>query len=414
MRVTDFVRTMTAQATDRDRPHAVYISSDWPYPPTSGGRSHAAALVRHLGRRVDLSLLALDMPDPSPSWATAVAIAAGRRSMAGRRALDFGLAIATGTHVVLNRAEAAGLQVAFEEILRARPASLAVLGRPFLGSFIDIARGAGCRVVIDADESMSRVAASIARSRGPIKGRLRAALEWNSLERFEQREYPRADQVWVTSAVEKLGLVRYTDQDRIRVIPNVAPRAVADHVTAPEVSAVAFVGWYRYGPNEAAALELIQHVMPRIRKLGGPSHLKLVGRDPTPRMRAAARADADTEVTGEVPDVGSILRSAGILVCPIRAGGGTRVKILDAAALGVPVVSTSLGIEGLGFTDGYEALVADSPDSMARAVIRLSRDRSARQLLVEHAAEAVRHRWSDGAADVAIDDALEALGLLAR
>lgn len=394
----------------RPRPHAVYLASDWPYPPTSGGRSHAAALARHLGHHVDVTVLAADMPSSSDLWAQAVARSAARRARPTMRGRDFVVALAKGTHVVLERACRADLPLAFEEIVRDRPPTFVVLARPFFGPFLDVARAAGSRVVIDADESMSRVAASIARAPGALGGRLRAAVEVLALERFERREFPRADQVWVTSTVEKSRLSRYMDMQRIRVIPNVAPRPVDDLIVAPAITAVAFVGWYGYGPNEAAAMELIRDVMPRIRDLGGPHRLVLIGRDPTQRMKALASADGATEVTGELEDVGNALRAAGVLVCPIRSGGGTRVKILDAAALGVPVVSTSRGVEGLDFKDGREVLVADDVDTMARAVLRLSLDSAERQDLAEHAAKAVRDRWSEAAADTAVADALDAAG----
>ena len=88
--------------------------------------------------------------------------------------------------------------------------------------------------------------------------------------------------------------------------------------------------------------------MPVVRAAGGPSELVLIGSEPTAAITAAARLQDGVRLTGAVEDVIPELQQAGVLVVPLRAGGGTRIKILEAMAAGVPVISTPLGLEGLG------------------------------------------------------------------
>ncbi len=355
---------------------AVYLASECLDPPTSGGRRHGAALLVALQEHMDVVLLTPDVADAAfPSWAAAVDRLKARRSSQPRRALDLVRGLVTGRPVMSERAERAGLPAALGDVIATTSPELVVLARPFFGTFIDVVRAGGAAVAVDADESLVRVARSIARSRAPFSSRVRALLDLAAVGRMERREYPRADQVWVTSNIERGHFVRYLAPDRVFEMPNVVLVGDGTAMPAPpsDVAAVAYVGWYGYPPNELAAVELAVKIMPRVRALGGPKRLVLIGRDPTVRMRRLAR-DGEVEITGEVPDVLPPLRRAGLLAVPLRAGGGTRVKILEAAAAGVPIVSTRFGAEGLGLGAGKGVLLAEDPDEFARAIVRVATD----------------------------------------
>ena len=129
------------------------------------------------------------------------------------------------------------------------------------------------------------------------------------------------------SEQERASLSRIVDPRRICVVPN-AVAVPLDRPPVGEVTAVSFLGWYGYPPNEAAALELMRSIMPAIRSAGGPRPLVLIGAQPTDAMVRVAAGTGDVSLTGQVADVVPALRAAGILVVPVRAGGGTRVKIL--------------------------------------------------------------------------------------
>lgn len=149
-------------------------------------------------------------------------------------------------------------------------------------------------------------------------------------------------------------------------------------------------------------MELISAVMPAIRDAGGPQRLRIIGRDPTPAMRRAAAADADTEITGEVPDALALLADAGILVLPIRSGGGTRIKVLEAAANGTPVVSTRIGVEGLDFEPERHYLVAETAQEFGAQVVRVANDSALRARLVGEARGLVTERFSPAAVLAAV------------
>lgn len=389
-----------------ERPTLLYVVVEPPWPTTSGGRLHAANLARALASHFQVRVLHPREDDSLPAtWRAASQRMRALRSSRAARVWHAIAALSRGTHIWLERAQSAGLLDAYVDVLgRERPA-VVVLGRPYTGAFIDAARRLDARVVIDADEDLVNVARGILR-RGPtVAARLRALHDLLTAPRMQRREYTKADQVWVTSEREALRLSYLGSA--VRVVPNAVELDLSPPTT--RISAVAFVGWYGYPPNEDAALELIGTIMPVVRRMGGPRYLLLIGRDPSQAMLRAARVHSWVQITGEVQDVRSLIRSAGIMAAPIRAGGGTRIKILEAIAAGVPVVSTRLGADGLCLQPGKDVLIADEPEDLAAAICRLDRDVNLRRQLVSNGQAAIRQHYSPAALAAAVASALRDL-----
>jgi len=118
----------------------------------------------------------------------------------------------------------------------------------------------------------------------------------------------------------------------------------------------------------------------------------IVGKDPPPAIRRYGR-DPGIVVTGTVDDVRGYFRKTTAVVVPLRIGGGTRLKILEAMAMGKPVVSTAVGAEGLEVADGENILIADDPPGMARALISVLRDRALRERLAGAGRKLVEERY---------------------
>ena len=134
-----------------------------------------------------------------------------------------------------------------------------------------------------------------------------------------------------------------------------------------------FSGSMDWHPNEDAVIYFAEAILPRIRAEIPDAALTVVGRNPTARLREAA-ALARIDVTGTVDDVRPSIGEAAVYVVPLRAGGGTRLKIFEALAMAKPVVSTTVGAEGLGLEDGRHFVAADDPEKFADAVIGLLRN----------------------------------------
>jgi glycosyltransferase involved in cell wall biosynthesis len=179
-----------------------------------------------------------------------------------------------------------------------------------------------------------------------------------------------------------------------------------------ETDVAVFMGDYKYFPNTDAVLYFVREIMPLIRAQRPNFRLTLLGKEPPPRIRALGDdPDSGVDVRGLVDDTRPFLTHATLFVCPLRIGSGTRFKLLESLACGCPVVSTSLGCEGLAPVNGRHMVIADTPREFANAVLKLLADPRAAQRLGHHGRNwvAEKHSWNHSAALVA-DAYLQLIG----
>jgi polysaccharide biosynthesis protein PslH len=220
----------------------------------------------------------------------------------------------------------------------------------------------------------------------------------------EQRCLRSFDGVFVCSS-DDAALLRKTYRCSALVLPNTVTMPPVVRSTRHETLTILFVGSMDYHPNEDAALQLADVVLPCIHRSGQcPAQLLIVGNRPRDSV-LALRSRRGITVTGAVDSVTPYYRQATVAVVPLRAGGGTRIKILEAAAHRVPVVSTPLGAEGLEVVDGRELLIAHSPEQMADQCVRLWQDRGMRSRIIRSAFSWVRRKHTASALDQALAEA---------
>jgi glycosyltransferase involved in cell wall biosynthesis len=128
-------------------------------------------------------------------------------------------------------------------------------------------------------------------------------------------------------------------------------------------------------------LYFVEEILPLIRRQTPQARLKIVGRKPSKRLQDAAGRQSGVELTGWVEDVRPHVAGGAVCVVPLRIGGGTRLKIFEAMAMGKAVVSTTIGAEGLPVRNGQDILLADKPEDFSNAVVSLLRDSGERKRL---------------------------------
>jgi len=217
--------------------------------------------------------------------------------------------------------------------------------------------------------------------------------------RYEGRTLERFDSVLAVSDADRATFLRLYGDGVPRPV-HVVSTGVDTKYFAPEASAadsrtLVFTGSMDWLPNEDAMVYFCREVLPLIRGEESAVTLSIVGRAPTPTVRKLAE-DHGVTVTGRVDDVRPHMRDAAVYVVPLRIGGGTRLKIFEAMAMGRAVVSTTVGAEGLPVTSGEHVVLADEPRTFARAVVRLLRDVGRRRALEAAARSFVvaRYDWS--------------------
>jgi glycosyltransferase involved in cell wall biosynthesis len=378
------------------------VTSEPPWPLDSGGHLRSYHLLRMLASRFDVRLVTPVRGPVSPSAGTALAaaglqprfITAARRSAAGE---GVKIAIAAATrepYVMFNRHRSAAVARALREETARRSPDVVYLDH--LDSLVYERDRGGAAVVVDMHNVYSRLAG---RAASEAHGRLRRAYlrrETSLLARMERRAVEIADTIL---AVSDDDAQYFSDlgAKRVVLVPNGVDCAAYDRPRAarsgrPTILYVGALGW---PPNASAARYLATDVLPNVRRTVADARVLVVGRNPPADLLALARDNQDVEIAADVPDVAPFFRSADVLAVPLETGGGTRLKILEAFAAGLPVVSTSIGCEGIAADDGRHLVVAERPH-FAAAVADLLRDPARGRGLAARAKELAlaRYDWS--------------------
>ncbi len=259
------------------------------------------------------------------------------------------------------------------------------------------------RLVLDAHnveaEIMERLAESAPRWQ-------RKALRWQAGRiRDLERELSEKVDLIFTCSTRDAGAFRRMGARRVRVVPNSIPE-----LSPPLVAQrrdVVFVGSLDWRPNADAAVALAREIWPRCRALLPGARLVIVGRNPPSHVQALASHDVIIE--GSVPSVRPYLDRAFATAIPLRAGSGTRIKILEAWAAGVPVVASRIAAEGLPCTDGIDLILAEEPGEFARALVRLWRDRQLAEDLAREGRRTVEPFTAEKVAEAVARDYRELL-----
>jgi glycosyltransferase involved in cell wall biosynthesis len=168
-----------------------------------------------------------------------------------------------------------------------------------------------------------------------------------------------------------------------------------DPQSAYQSKQLGFLGSMDWMPNIEAVTYFMAEIFPTIVSSAPECQFHIIGRNPGRSILQLSEADSNVSVSGTVDDVRPLMAECAALVVPLKSGGGTRIKILEAMSLGVPVISTSIGAEGLGLAPGCDILIADSPGEFAAACLRIMADRDLRARLSSQSRARVvaDHRW---------------------
>jgi len=247
----------------------------------------------------------------------------------------------------------------------------------------------GARLVMDAHNVEAQVAARLAEvSTFPIRFVLRQ--QARAVERLETWAARGVDAVLACSELDAAAF-RQSGAKEVHVVPNGAELRPLPASSGPR-DLVSFVGSMDWRPNADAAVVLAREIWPRVRQASPGLRLALIGRRPPAQVRDLGAPDI--EVTGRVDDVAPWLARSFATAMPLRAGSGTRLKVLEAAAARVPIVATRLAAEGLPFQDGVHLLRAETTEEFVAALLRLRREPALAARLTEAGWQvAQEHDW---------------------
>src|SRR5208282_2894622 len=390
----------------------LYVSPMPASPPRFGAQARMQGLMTQLARRHDLTAV-MQFDDEFDAEECRRAMQAYCRDvvLVPRRSAGEGLAkrllqlqsLASTRSLERRLATAPAMQRALDRVLRAKRFDLVNLEFSFLGE-CNLRQAPPNerrpRLIVDSHNIDYDLARQYARAGRSLAHRLYAGVNWRKLRREELGTYRDADGVYLCSAEDERRLHDAIPGARTAVIPNAAdveyyqPRPTDP---PPDGRTVVFFGLLSYAPNVDGVIYFVQKIWPRVAEAHPEARFKIIGGRPPRSLQVLA--GPRVELTGFVPDLRPHLAAAATVVVPLRLGGGTRLKIVEAMAMGKAIVSTTLGAEGIEAIPGRDILVEDEPAAFADAVSRLlaepglaaSVGQSARQLAVE------RYAWSGAA-----------------
>ncbi|HKX00268.1 MAG TPA: glycosyltransferase [Bryobacteraceae bacterium] len=248
--------------------------------------------------------------------------------------------------------------------------------------------------VFEHDIYFQSIARGLAYSNGVPRSK--AGYEYLRALRYELKHLKDCDRVQVCTAENRAYLASFLPgrkariEDGLRAGIDVARYNFRSHGRKP--GTMLFLGSFRHVPNLVALKWFVERVLPRILSECPDAQLTIVGSDPPP-PRLFAAAPGAVELLGFVEDIRTELERRAVFVCPIRSGSGVRVKLLEAFASGIPVVSTRLGAEGLARTDAEFCLLADEPGEFAAKVVRILKRPDKALVMAERARAEVEANW---------------------
>jgi sugar transferase (PEP-CTERM/EpsH1 system associated) len=380
------------------------VSHALPYPPNSGFTIRVYQLLKLLSRRHSVSLLALGQPGEDEKATALRAICAGvhtvpypQRSKRGEQLLS----LLSSKSYQSRYLRSAALQQRLDELCAGDPFDIIMVETSQLATVCSFDRRS--LVVLNEHDIVYELLERMAATESSPFRRLHNRREYIKFKREEEALWRQVSAITTTSSREVPIISAAAPATPILAAPNGVDMTYfspSDQMTDPDI--VVMTGFMKTRPNIDAALYFVHDVLPRLLTVRPRLVFHVVGGDPPEEIRTLA--GPHVVVAGTVPDVRPYVARAGVFVVPMRMGGGTRLKVLEALAMKKPLVSTSLGCEGIDVRHGEHLLVADDAGQFAESVIRLLDDRSFAFRLADEGYELVRqrYRWE------AIADQLEA------
>jgi glycosyltransferase involved in cell wall biosynthesis len=261
---------------------------------------------------------------------------------------------------------------ALDRIFGASPALVFAHRLPAMAALLQLPR-VRSPIFFDLDDLEHRVKSRAAQTATSPFAKMRNFLKIPALLDAERRGVVRAARTFVCSALDRAILSELNfDVSRTVVVPN-ATEIAERRPGLSHSQSILFLGNFGHSPNAEAAERLITRIWPRLRASGESPTLIIAGDHPEHIPSFACRPP-NVEFTGFVQDLDALYARTRIVCCPIRNGGGTRLKLIEAAGYGKPIVATPVALEGLEFEDARDVLVRDDDDALALACARLLQD----------------------------------------
>lgn len=389
----------------------LFVTEKFPHPVDDGGQIRTFHVLKGLAAEMPVVLVSLDAPTPQDERAISdlgvEVVSCGPRRARWQAPLFAAGALFTRAPYPMRKNSSRRMLAEIRRRIASGGARAVHFNHLDAAQYVERLGPDRGRVatVFDTHNLLTRLYERFARSaRNPLRKGY-ATIQWWKMGRFEPAILRQVDRALVCSDLER-ELLHTWGVDGAMVVPNGVDVArfasVARRARGPgEPATIVFTGALDYAPNAEGVRWFLERVLPHLREVLPRCRFVVVGKG-APRSLLSRAQPGGIEFTGWVDDTRPWLAQADVAVVPLHVGGGTRIKILEAMAAGVPVVSTRIGAEGILASAGSDLLVADEPAEMARAIAEVCSSTSRAQDLARRgrALVAGRYDWTRATAEL--------------
>ncbi len=379
----------------------LWVKANKLLPVSSGGDIRSYNIARQLAARHEFTFLsyydgqsdAVYEQEIKRHFPGAVCLATGKDAGSGlSRGIDYISRLLNSAPYAVSRFASGRVQKQLDTWFRERRYDVAVCD--FLDAAVNFPEKSGVPTILFQHNVESEIWRRHADATSNPMRRAMYKMEFAKMLRYEQEIVGKYQHVIAVSEHDKSLMAKWADASRITVVPTGVDLEQYRPGSAPSPAdpLIMFVGAMDWEPNIDAMEYFCGEIWPLVQSRVDSAKLRIVGRNPDRRVQKLA--SKFVEVTGTVPSVADHLQQAAAVIVPLRIGGGTRLKIYEAMAMGKAVVSTSVGAEGLDVHQGCDIMLADNPENFADAVVMFLQDRELRSRY-EHAAAdlAAQYDW---------------------
>jgi glycosyltransferase involved in cell wall biosynthesis len=375
------------------RLHVVIVDEELPYPPITGKRLRTFKLLKQLASRHRLTYICHRNTDPDEAQAAARAFGDLEmepiivdRTVPAKRGLGFYARLAGNLLSPLPYSVASHRSSALRQAVQSfQTANDVDLWQCEWTPYFESLRGiTGTPRLVMAHNVESLIWQRYMETESNPLKRWYIGKQWHKYERFERRAFAEADRIVAVSPEDAEIIANRFGAAHVDVVDNgVDTEYFRPRSGQRDQRRILFMGSLEWRPNLDAVDQLLNDIFPAVQKQEPSARLCLVGRNPPESLRNRVAGQANIEIHGNVPDVRPFLTQCGVMAVPLRIGGGSRLKILEALASGVPVVSTRVGAEGLCLESGTHLTVVETTGDMAEALVQAIREPAAARAQAE-------------------------------
>ncbi len=370
-----------------------------PYPPDSGPKVKTYYVLKYLARQHRVTLVSFVRDTDKPEYIRhletlcekVITVPITRSKV---RDLAFlGKSLLTNQPWMMLRDDRAEMRAALAELAKGEPFDVVHADQTNMGQFaLPFTRS---RRVLDLHNALwvlyKRLAETTAAT-SPMKYILMR--DWRLLKRYEGELCRAFEAVTAVSEEDKAALMEAGARGDMTVIPIAIDTDEQAFIQRqPSGPHIVHIGTMYWPPNIDGITWFLDEIYPRVKAQVPDVRCTLIGARPPASISERAQTDSSLTVTGYVPDPLPYLRDSSMMVVPLRSGGGMRVKILNALSQGIPMVSTTVGCEGIAVENGRDILVADDPAAFADATVRLLKDAALNQQITERGRQTAEQKY---------------------